>query len=194
MIENIALFDMDGTLADYEGALRRDLKKLRSPTEPEITQVYGGDLPDWLEERIFMIRNQPKWWQKLEELPVGFEILSLCITVGFDIRILTKGPRRTHEAWTQKAKWCHCHVKPLAPDMQVTITEDKGLVYGKVLVDDYPPYMDRWLKFRPRGLGIMPAQPWNEGYSHPNVIRYTGGRNALYAALQTAYARQPRET
>ena len=192
MIENIALFDMDGTLADYEGAIRRDLEKIKSPHDPEITAIYG-DLPEWVKQRIYMIRNQPKWWQKLEELDVGFEILQACIDIGFDIRILTKGPRRTHEAWTQKAKWCHCHVKPLAPDMQVTITEDKGLVYGKVLVDDFPAYMDRWLQFRPRGFGVMPAQPWNENYSHPNVVRYTGNKSELEAALRHAFQRQPRE-
>lgn len=189
--ENIALFDLDGTLANYEAALRRDLARIAGPNDPPIVEIHG-DLPEWLDERIYMIRSQPKWWQKLEQLPLGFEVLEKCMEIGYDIRILTKGPRRTHGAWTEKAKWCHCNVKPICPSMQVTITEDKGLVYGKVLVDDYPEYMDRWLHHRPRGLGIMPAQDWNVGYSHPNVLRYTGTeKEELAELLQRAYGRQP---
>jgi hypothetical protein len=43
-----------------------------------------------------------------------------------------------------------------------------------VLVDDYPPYVQRWLAWRPRGRVIMPAHAWNAGFSHPNVLRYAG--------------------
>jgi len=61
--------------------------------------------------------------------------------------------------------------------VQVTLTEDKGLVYGKVLVDDWPPYIERWLTWRPRGLVIMPARRWNATFTHPQVLRYEFGRN-----------------
>ncbi len=47
-------------------------------------------------------------------------------------------------------------------------------MYGKMLTDDWPNYMIRWLEWRPRGLGIMPAQKWNEGFEHSNVVRYDG--------------------
>lgn len=50
----------------------------------------------------------------------------------------------------------------------------KGLVYGAILVDDWPEYVERWLKHRPRGLVVMPASSNNVGYNHPNVIRYDG--------------------
>tara|TARA_Y100000310_G_C20512920_1_gene729762 strand:+ start:436 stop:588 length:153 start_codon:yes stop_codon:yes gene_type:complete len=49
----------------------------------------------------------------------------------------------------------------------MTITEDKGIVYGKVLVDDYPCYIKRWLENRPRGLVIMPAHSYNRDFEHP---------------------------
>jgi|GEM_PF-4745712 len=35
-------------------------------------------------------------------------------------------------------------------------------------------YIERWLTWRPRGLVIMPAQPWNEDFRHSNVLRYNG--------------------
>jgi 5'-nucleotidase len=43
-----------------------------------------------------------------------------------------------------------------------------------VLVDDWPEYIHRWLTWRPRGLVIVPAQPWNVGFSHPKALRYDG--------------------
>jgi hypothetical protein len=59
------------------------------------------------------------------------------------------------------------------PDAQVTITQDKGLVYGKVLFDDWPGYITRWLEWRPRGLVLMLDHSWNQGFQHDNVIRIT---------------------
>ena len=192
MVENIALFDMDGTLADYDGGLRRELAEIANPADPTFDNLH--DTPKWMERRIRVVRARPGWWESLEPLPLGFDVLRMALQIGYTTRILTKGPRKTQSAWTEKVLWCQQHVEPLDPDMQVTITEDKGLVYGKVLVDDYPAYMDRWLEFRPRGLGVMPAQPWNEGYSHPNVIRFDGQNgDDLKAALQKAFDRQPRE-
>lgn len=47
-------------------------------------------------------------------------------------------------------------------------------VHGKILVDDWPPYITRWLEWRPRGLVIMPTQKHNAEYTHPQVIRYDG--------------------
>jgi len=40
-------------------------------------------------------------------------------------------------------------------------SQKKSLVYGKVLVDDWPDYYLPWLGVRPRGLVTVPAHPWN---------------------------------
>lgn len=191
MIENIALFDMDGTLCDYQGRLLHDLELIASPDEPKVENLHDA-LP-WIDRRIDLIRSVPGWWKSLSKLQNGFDILEMCDDIGFDIRILTKGPRRTKIAWTEKVEWIHEEVVPDYPDTQVTITEDKGLVYGKVLVDDFGPYMNRWLKWRPRGLGIMPATDWNKDYSHPNVIRYDGNnKQEVKEALKACYDRIPK--
>ena len=58
--------------------------------------------------------------------------------------------------------------------MNVTITRNKSLVYGRILVDDWPAFVGPWLANRPRGLAIIPAQPWNDHYWHPRAFRYTG--------------------
>jgi 5'-nucleotidase len=169
LAEPIALFDLDGTLADYDAAMRRDMRLLQAPTEPEWIAHQDGE-PEYLRERSALIRRQPGWWENLERYPPGFEILSVARELKFQCHVLTKGPTSASNSWTEKVRWSLKHV----PDLQVTVTQDKGLVYGKVLVDDYPPYVERWLSWRPRGLVIMPAHPWNEGMSNPNVIRYVG--------------------
>lgn len=62
--------------------------------------------------------------------------------------------------------------------MKVTITEDKSLVFGKVLVDDSPDYIRDWLKGHRHGWGILPAHPTNEGFQHPRAIRYDGSNGS----------------
>jgi len=93
------------------------------------------------------------------------------IETGYKIMILTGGPRKNPHAWSGKKIWMD---KNLGEDVDITITRDKGLVYGKILVDDYPVYIERWLEWRPRGLIIMPVNEENKNFSHKNVIPYNG--------------------
>lgn len=60
--------------------------------------------------------------------------------------------------------------------MKITITEDKGTVYGRFLCDDYVPFLEAWLAHRRRGLGILIAteNQQNRQFHHPNVVRYDG--------------------
>jgi len=175
----VGLIDMDGTLCDYQGALARDLEALRAPNEPPVAD--GDDTPAWLRARENVVRRQPGWWRNLSQLQLGFDVLAELRALSFEIHVLTKGPLSTPSAWTEKLEWCQQHL----PGVPVTITMDKGLVYGKVLVDDYPPYVERWLTWRPRGLVVLPAQPWNAGFTHKNAIRYDGRNLAeVRAALR----------
>jgi 5'(3')-deoxyribonucleotidase len=167
--EAVALIDMDGTLADFDGQMQRDLESMRGPGESQTIIGFHGD-PPHIEARKNAIKRQPHWWRKLPKLEKGFNIVTMLRTHGFKLMILTKGPYNTTASWTEKVDWCREHI----PDAQITVTEDKGLVYGKLLVDDWPLYIKRWLEWRPRGLVIMPDQPWNQNFEHPNVFRYRG--------------------
>lgn len=165
----IALFDLDDTLVDYSGQLLRDLQRLASPNEPP--PVLYADIP-YIEARRHVITSQVGWWLKLGKLKLGWDVLDLAREIGYSIVVLTKGPASKHAAWAEKVEWCNRH---LADYMDgVTITHDKGLVYGSVLVDDWPDYITAWLEHRPRGLVIMPGNYHNAGFTHPNVVRYDG--------------------
>lgn len=179
MSERIALLDLDGTLADYDAAMIRDMEAIRSPNEPIETIPHKSDIP-YMKARAKMIRSQPNWWLNLAPLKSGFDIVELLKKYGFDLHVLTKAPHSVDAAWTEKVLWC----KKYLPDTDITITQKKGLVYGKVLVDDWVPYATEWLKYRPRGLVIMPEQRWNQGFTHPQVIRYKNNLDEVDLALK----------
>lgn len=167
---HIALFDLDGTLADYESRMRRDLRRLQAPGEPTYP-LHDHSAPKHFGTRLDLIKAQPGWWRGLPKLALGFDILRLAEELGFQIQVLTLGPHNTASAWAEKVQWCHTHI---GRSVRVTVTEDKSLVYGKVLIDDTPTYVLDWLRHHPHGCGIVPAQPYNEGFAHSKVVRYDG--------------------
>lgn len=109
-------------------------------------------------------------------------------SAGFRLHVLTKGPQKNAGAWGEKLEWSTRWL----PDAVVTVTGDKSLTYGRILVDDYPPYFNDWLTHRPRGLAICVAHPYNEDYArggrleHPRVFRYDGNGSELRAAIVAA--------
>lgn len=172
--ENWILFDMDGTLCQYDQHLLKSLNALRSDLEPEITEVPHYDWesnPLYVRNRLTLIRDSVEWWRTIPRLQLGFDIWDLADEFEFKKMILTQGPRRNPNAWSGKKMWID---ENLGPDVDITITRDKGLVYGTVLVDDYPEYVLHWLKWRPRGLVVMPTNESNKNFKHKQVIHYDG--------------------
>lgn len=165
---SLALVDMDGTLANFMAALVSQLELLRSPDEPALDLAGNDDDdPPWLKARKRLIKSRPGFWRNLERIEAGFDMVDVLRHLGYEIHVLTRGPANNSIAWSEKLDWVREHLG----DTSITITLDKGLVYGKVLVDDYPEYALSWLKHRPRGKVILPSQPWNVGFEHPQVIR-----------------------
>jgi 5'-nucleotidase len=189
---NIALWDLDGSLADYEGVLLKDLKELQSPNEEDITDLWESAESPHITARIRLIKSQPKWWTRLPIIEMGFQLYLRAVKIGFRNLVLSKGPASLPAAWEQKVSWVHNHLRERTG---VLITCDKSIVYGKFLYDDYPVYMDAWLSHRPRGLGIMPITPRNKDYKHPHVLRYEGETNIdeMEAALVAVFNRKPGE-
>lgn len=168
--ELVALIDLDGTVANFNKSLEGSLNEMRGPGEAPFTYADLEEAPPHIEARMRAIKRVPGFWRNLEPIPLGMDVLSLIRAAGYQLNVLTKGPRRNNPAWAEKVDWAQEHL----PDAQVTISQDKGLVYGKVLFDDWPPYVERWLTWRKRGLVLMLAHPWNENFSHENVVKIRG--------------------
>jgi 5'-nucleotidase len=183
----IGLFDLDGSLADHDASLLRDLRSVAGTDEPPIDDIWCLDKIPFMKARIDLIRSQPGWWFNLKPIVEGLMVFHAAEKIGFCNHILTKGPKTKPLAWKEKVEWCHKH---LGEDHPVHITMDKGMVYGKFLYDDYPEYMLRWLKYRPRGLGIMPVRPNNKDFQHPNVLMYNGNLGEVIVALEQCYRRK----
>jgi hypothetical protein len=175
MERSIFLWDLDRSLADYDGAMIRDLNKIRSPEEEPFTpENVWTKRAHYIHERMEMIKSIPGWWRKLDPLLKGFAVLNLAKTMGFHNIVLTRGTRKS-PIWMEKLDWC---IDRLGENIAVHIvTDEKSGVYGKVLYDDYPPFVSGWLEHRPRGLAIMPitkhTKP-HEIHKHPNVILWDG--------------------
>ncbi len=168
----IALFDMDGTLFDYEGSLKTELSKLRGPNETEFDFNFNNN-PEYIQNRINLITKTESFWADMPKFELGWDVFNL-IQQGlgeYKIHILTQGPRKNPAAWSGKKK---CIDKHFGEDFDITLTRDKGLVYGKVLVDDFPGYIEKWIRWRKNGQVIMPANKYNQDFKHPQVIRYDG--------------------
>ena len=190
-VPEIALVDMDGTVADYKGAMQKGLEKALAGLGVSGTDVWKDEYKPIQN----LIKNQIGFWRDLEPIQEGLALVNALRFYGFKPHILTKGPYKTLIAWTEKAEWCRKHL----PGTPITISEDKGLVYGKILVDDWPPYCESWLKWRPRGLVLMPAYTYNEGFEDKfpgQVIRVTGDSDnwdRVKQAIQNVADRQPKE-
>lgn len=166
---------MDSTLADYDGGMQKWMRTIGSPEEVAQGTHYfceQDEEPAHIRERRRLIKRQPEFWRDLELLEVGMSILQFLIALRFQNSILTKAPKHNPVAWREKVEWCNRYL-PMHEGIGMNIVTDKSLVYGKVLVDDWPKYIDPWQRRRPRGLVLMPAQPWNQGFEvgRSNIIR-----------------------
>lgn len=200
--DKIALIDLDGSICDYDREMKTELSKLRHPDEPKISDRYMDDESPYMEARRKLVQAKPGFWRALPRHPLGFQIIEEIREIGFIMHVLTKGPKSTPGAWSEKFEWCRHNI----PDALVTVTQDKSLSYGRVLVDDYPPYFIPWLKHRPRGLVVCVAQPWNQdmaviekeidrfGLTTNSVVRYDGTNfEEVRQRLDKAFHRKSRE-
>lgn len=185
----VGYFDMDNTLFDYEGQMRRDMEKLLAFCETLPDNLWDESMP-YLKARMDLIKSVPGWWRNLPKFQLGWDVYEVAKALGFDINILTKGPKSKPHAWAEKVE---CITKHFGCDISIDIVgSTKKRAWGLFLVDDYPEYVKGWLQHRPRGLVVMPAQPYNLQFKHPNLIRYDGSNiEEVRKALTAVRLRRP---
>lgn len=176
-VNKIALFDMDGTLVDFQKALAIKLKLMLGPDEVMPPNLW--DMPDYMYERAQAIKREPGFWKSLPPIQWGWDVMKICREIGYDIHLLTKGPTTGARAWSEKVEWRDKYL----PGTPLHIVEDKRIVYGRVFVDDYAPFIEAWLKHRPRGVAVTN----NEELRDSNVINYSDGLQLVRERLEKAF-------
>jgi len=206
----IALVDLDRTLCDHDDGLHNGVEHewkegrlmgmndLASQDE-KMFNLWDDDVPSYVKNRMRIVRSQEGWWRNLKKIPQGFEVFDLLVEAGFSICITSKAAWTSENSWTEKFQWCRRNLQSSIVEsdrFDMNTTTEKSIVYGKILFDDYVGFVEPWLEQRSRGLVIMPALPHNDGFEHPNVVKYDGTTES-YAivknAIQTAYARGHKE-
>lgn len=159
------LVDMDGTLCHYDSQLVRDQLSLMTDKEkllvPKLTSAFDIEQLDPVyEERSRLIKRQPGWWRNLRVIRSSMDIVEMAHKMGFEIHILTKGPKTTTSAWTEKVDWVRDHMRHIDP--LVHVVSDKRYFKGDVLFDDWPSYVSNWIIENPEGIVLFPKRSWNE--------------------------------
>lgn len=171
-----ALIDMDGTVADWDASVTKHLAETASPADREnygdpgswLAGYVRGARPEWLEERIEMIMRQSGFWENLPPIPVGLQVVDLMADLGFRIMVASKSPNDKPTAWTEKCLWCFKH---LPDDHGITLTQDKSLMMGDVLFEDWPSYIRAWRANSPDGKVVVLDHPHNRQVSGRNIFR-----------------------
>lgn len=183
----LALIDLGDTLCDCTGAWQQALAGEAGHARP--TAAAAWPWPPALEAQRRRLMAAPGFWRTPAPRAAGLELLRLLRQAGLQPCVLTKGPQDLPHAWGDKVAWCRQHL----PGVPVIVTDDKALVPGAVLVDDWLPYVARWQQRWPAGLAIVPAQPWNTpAPGQPACIRYDGrDPQPVQAALRRLVSRPP---
>ena len=123
--DNIALIDLDGTVADHDAALLHDLMEIHAPEEPpiDLNKWRNKNLaPQYMFNRMQMIRSCSSWWENLPVIRSGMMVVDIMISLGFRIVVLTQGPKANPSAWKGKVKWVQ---KYMPGNTDMIVTRDK---------------------------------------------------------------------
>lgn len=167
----VALFDLDGTLADLDRQLADDMNRIKGPDEPDfVAALPGQKSPPHIKARKIMIFNQPDWWEQLPRYQPGWDVLEMVRQAGLQVQIASKPSMDCHDSAAQKLRWVERHLGKVVTHL----SGDKGMIQADLLVDDWVQYVARWLELNPQGRAILPLHSWNQDFRHDRAIHYDG--------------------
>lgn len=166
---DIVFLDMDGVLADFQGAACKAHNKL-PPAELAASGTWKPG--DWDMPTVFGM-NKEKFWRKIDEAPDFWAGLPALrdIKALFDLaqqlapvaRILTT-PHGHASSYSGKWDWRQHHIPPAIKLCMVESSADKALLArpGRLLIDDSDENVDA---FRAAGgSAILFPQHWNSAH------------------------------
>ncbi|KAM8796935.1 5'(3')-deoxyribonucleotidase, cytosolic type [Eudromia elegans] len=138
------LVDMDGVLADFEGALLRGFA-CRFPGEPRVElaqrrgfsvrEQYRGLRPD-LAEKVASIYESPGFFLGLDPIPGAIEAMQEMVLMPDTQVFICTSPLRNYEhCILEKYQWVEKHLGPEFVE-RIILTRDKTVVSADLLFDD----------------------------------------------------------
>ena len=157
------LLDCDGVLADFVGAIRRELRRERLPIEED--QIKHLDLSQSLSKEqmrvVRLIEKDPSFCYSIKPYPYARELIAAL--AGVDYAILTA-------PWTPP-NWCDERLSWLEDKLGVprdrvifAAGPIKKLVRGNLLVEDSPANIESWQRNNTTGRTVLVRRPWNQPY------------------------------
>ncbi|XP_054703073.1 5'(3')-deoxyribonucleotidase, cytosolic type isoform X2 [Grus americana] len=125
------LVDMDGVLADFEGAVLRDFRA-RFPGEPQV------ELPArrGFSAKVASIYESPGFFLGLDPIPGALEAMQEMIRMqDTEVFICTSPLRKYEHCIVEKYKWVEKHLGPEFVE-RIILTRDKTVVSADLLFDD----------------------------------------------------------
>ena len=165
-MNSFVVFDIDGVLADFEGALVDFLSK-KFGAEARVNRhafmmedrFYGNE--ELTKEALELI-NYPPFYRSIEPIYPAIQFAKDLMQSGLGIMYLTSRPRGT-EAFTRM--WLQKHTWNYSGSMGVFFTDDKADFLTDIdvefVVEDSPAHIQA-LKNAGKSVFCW-SQPWNEG-------------------------------
>ena len=142
MNQRIILVDMDGPLADLEGAFLRIWQEQYPdeffvPFEERRTFYLNDDYPEHLKNKLPPILAADGFFAALEPVEAGIQALEEMQSLGHRIIVCTSDIFANKTGLSDKRKWIHRYLG-LEIAKAMIFTRDKTLVHGDYLIDDKP--------------------------------------------------------
>ncbi|NWW08906.1 NT5C protein, partial [Oreocharis arfaki] len=138
------LVDMDGVLADFEGAVLREFRA-RFPAEPrvELAERRGfsvreqyRSLREDLAAKVASVYESPGFFLDLDPIPGGLEAMREMLHMqDTEVFICTSPLRKYEHCIVEKYKWVEKHLGPEFAE-RIILTRDKTVVAADLLFDD----------------------------------------------------------
>ncbi|NXW77211.1 NT5C protein, partial [Hirundo rustica] len=138
------LVDMDGVLADFEGAVLREFRA-RFPAEPrvELEERRGfsvreqyRSLREDLAAKVASVYESPGFFLDLDPVPGALEAVQEMLQMQDTEVFICTSPLRNYEhCVVEKYKWVEKHLGPKFVE-RIILTRDKTMVAADLLFDD----------------------------------------------------------
>lgn len=160
------LIDSDGVIANWGSAWDLHAEAyvhLGLPLTADQTRfdLYYG-LTDEGKAAVTAIMNKPGFYRSLEPIEGAVEALNAMINEGHQVDIVTSPWIKNETCASDKLAWIEQHFGE-GWGKRMTITSDKTLVRGDVLIDDKPEITG---KYDPLWEHVYFTQPYNKNLNH----------------------------